>query len=102
MMIRSANLFLRSRGTHGRVRTKTGGMVVSTPSGSTAPVFMCNMGRAACTKRSVVSGTSYAAGYLTPVTGILGSGFNVIGNLVAAIRTTATARGAISNPSGGS
>ncbi len=74
-MIRSANLFLDRSGTRTRVRTNTGCMIVSTPSGSTAPVFMYNIGFSGCRGNAgFISGTSYAAGYLTPVTGMLGSG----------------------------
>lgn len=81
--------------------------MLSTPSGTSTgngrtSVFIYNIGASGCGNRGVISGTSYAAGYLTPVTGMLGSGFNVRANLVAAIRSAATARGAISNPSVGS
>lgn len=95
-------MFAAVRNTQNRLGKKTGGIVVATPSGST-PVFIIKIGRRACgSKVSIIDGTSYAAGYLTPLTGIVRSGFKVLRKLVAAIRTIATARGAISNPSKGS
>lgn len=100
--MRSANHFAGHTSTTGRLRTNTGGMVVSTPTDSRSVAIIVNIGRSGCspTGRRMVSGTSYAAGYLTPFTGMLGSDFKVGHNVVAAIRSCAGSRRVLSLPRG--
>lgn len=98
-MLRYANFFVDGSNTRTRISTNTGHILLSTPTNDSIGAVICGIGRGRLdTSSIVISNTSYAAGYLTPVTGMLGSRFKVIRNLVAAVRTCANSRGALSTP----
>lgn len=88
-------MFIDRRKTSHRVRTKTGGILVATPNGNNnVNACIVKIGRRSCDRSTcgIVDGTDYAAGYLTPIIGILRRGFNVVGNAVAAARDCAKSR----------
>lgn len=81
-----------------RVTTKTGGILFSRPNdGSLSTAIICNIGRSRLhTRRHVISGTSYAAGYVVPIVGLLSSTCNVRSNAIAAVRSTVRSRRIVS------
>lgn len=81
-------------------RQKIRGIVITTPIGRRTLGIICNVGSRLCgpTRRHLLATTSYAAGYLTPIIGIVRRKLNVRRNVVAAVRGRAGARALISTP----